>query len=130
VESAWKIAILSLGGMLGVNARYWLGLWIVAWAGTRMPWATGLINVTGAFSLGLFLTLAPAWRIDPAWHLFFGVGFLGGYTTFSTFAVESVRLWNEAAFGRSIAYMAGSVILGVLAVALGMAIGRLLLRWS
>ena len=97
-----------------------------ALAGTRFPWATLTINVSGAFVLGLLATVMG--RLDgnhPA-RLFALVGFLGGYTTFSTFALESHELAESGAAGRSLAYMAGSVAAGLLAVTLGVALGRAL----
>lgn len=124
---SWShVAALSLGGVLGVNARYWLGLWINRVADGQFPWATFAINVSGAFAIG-FLTIALArWLPHPNYRLFIVVGFMGGYTTFSTFAYESLTLWERGARGLSLSNMAGSVLAGFVAVALGVGLGRAL----
>lgn len=115
---------LSIGGALGVNARYWLALAIDRAAGTRFPWATLTINVTGAFALGFLATmLARHGAAHPA-RLAVLVGFLGGYTTFSTFALESHRLAESGRSVHSGLYMLGSVAAGLVAVTLGIALGR------
>ncbi len=119
-----RILVLSLGGALGVNARYWLAVWIDARLGKSYPWATFLINVSGAFALGF---LATVWGRFDAHHplrLLALVGFLGGYTTFSTFALESCTLWFGRQTGRSLIYMFSSVAGGFLAVMLGIILGR------
>ena len=81
-----EVIVLSAGGVLGVNARYWLASWMSTWAGDRFPWATFAINVSGSFAIGLIATLLARWLPAHPARLFFLVGFLGGYTTFSSFA--------------------------------------------
>ncbi len=85
------ILLLTLGGAAGTNARYWLGLWIrsLKWA-EDFPLATVLINVTGSLLLGVFAALFPDRSLS--WHVLLGVGFCGGYTTFSSFALETYEL--------------------------------------
>jgi CrcB protein len=122
---------LGLGGALGANARYWLGLWIAGWSGLRFPWPTLVINVSGCFLLGFLASAFDRWRPSTApgseaLTLLVLVGLLGGYTTFSTFALESLRLWNEAAWARSLGYMTLSVSLGFAAAALGASSARVL----
>jgi CrcB protein len=126
VEHATRAVVLSIGGALGVNARYWLAVAIDRAAGTGFPWATLLINVTGAFVLGLLATLMA--RLEPhhPLRLLALVGFLGGYTTFSTFTLESHKLWESGQVGRALAYMAGSAAAGFVAVTLGLLLGRAL----
>ena len=76
---------VGVGGFVGANVRYVLGAWIVARFGAAFPWHTLLINVTGSFAIGFLLTiLAHRADIAPAWRLLLVVGFLGGYTTFSS----------------------------------------------
>ncbi len=125
MDAASRVAVLAIGGAMGVNARYWLSVAMDARVGRGFPWATFAINVSGAFALGLLATLMARWRPDHPARLAVLVGFLGGFTTFSTFAMESARLWSDGAFGRSIAYMGGSVAAGFVAVVLGSAVGRL-----
>jgi CrcB protein len=120
------ILALSAGGVLGVNARYWLGYWFSRWLTHQFPWATFVINVTGSFAIG-FLTVALArWLPHPNVRLFAVVGFLGGYTTFSTFAFDSIILWERGEVGLSLANMAGSVVAGFVAVGLGLGLARAL----
>ena len=119
-----RVVALSIGGALGVNARYFLAVGIDRLVGNRFPWATFAINVTGAFALGLLSTLMAKYGPHHAARLFALVGFLGGYTTFSTFALESHKLVETGAVGRSLGYMLGSVAAGFAAVAFGIALGR------
>lgn len=124
MNACWRVVWLSLGGALGVNARYWLAIAIDRLVGTRFPWATLAINVSGAFVLGLLATMMARLGGHHPARLFALVGFLGGYTTFSTFALESHQLAGSGAAGRSLSYMIGSVAAGLLAVSLGVTIGR------
>jgi CrcB protein len=124
LDSWSKVIALSAGGVLGVNARYWLGQWINEWAGAQFPWATFAINVSGSFAIG-FLTLTVArWLPHPNVRLLVITGFLGGYTTFSTFAYESATLWERGEWGPAFANMAGSVAAGFAAVLLGIGVAR------
>ncbi len=119
-----EVLVLSVGGVLGVNARYWFATWMSGWVGTRYPWATLTINVTGSFAIGFLSMILARWLPHPSSRLFFLVGFLGGYTTFSSFAFEGHVLWERGEIGRALAYLAGSVGAGFLAVVLGVALGR------
>lgn len=85
------VVLLTIGGAVGTNARYWLSVWIhdQRWT-AHFPLATLLINVSGSLVLGLLVV--PFHNRLPGWWLLFGVGFCGGYTTFSTFALETVAL--------------------------------------
>jgi len=125
LADAWaRILVLSAGGALGVNARYWLGVLASRWVGPRFPWATVAINVSGSFAIGLgSVALAARWP-HPLARLFLLVGFLGGYTTFSSFTFESLALWERGDKGLAVANTAGSVAAGLAAVALGVALGR------
>lgn len=119
--------VISLGGILGANARYLLGTWIAQRYGTSFPYGTLVINVSGSFVIGLFLTLiAERFVLHPNWRLFFAVGFLGAYTTFSTFGYESVVLLQNGSWRLGLVNMVGSVVLGPIAVVIGMAVARLL----
>jgi CrcB protein len=121
---AWEIVALSLGGVLGVNARYAVASWMSGWAGDRFPWATFAINVSGSFAIGLIATLLARWHPTHPARLFFLVGFLGGYTTFSSFAFEAHVLCERGKVARALAYLGGSVVAGFVAVVLGIALGR------
>ncbi len=133
VEGWYQVALLSVGGSLGVNARYWLGVAINRWLGPQFPWATMAINVSGSFAIGLlmvFLSRPPS----PHLRLLLVVGFLGGYTTFSSFSWESLVLWERGERAHCVGYVVGSVGAGLVAVVLGTALGRGLIeaaeRWS
>lgn len=118
------VLVLSAGGVLGVNARHWLALWIAGRAGSRFPWATFAINVSGSFAIGLSAILLARRGPSHPVRLFFLVGFLGGYTTFSSFAFEGHALWERGQVGRALAYLGGSVAAGFVAVVLGVLLGR------
>lgn len=117
--------ILGLGGFLGVNARYFVGIWAAQKWGTAFPSGTLLINLSGSFVLGFFLAAATdRFLVDPRWRLFFAVGFLGAYTTFSAYTYESVRLALSGSWGLALANLLANNLAGFLAVLLGIALGR------
>jgi fluoride exporter len=119
--------IIGAGAILGANARYWLGGWAADKWGTSFPYGTLLINVTGSFLIGIFLAVTTGrLLVDPRWRLFVAVGFLGAYTTFSTFTYESVQLLLEGNWGSGLGNLLASNLLGVAAVTLGILLGRLL----
>ncbi len=124
----WKrIVVLSIGGALGVNARYWLAESIIRLTGPRFPWSTVTINVSGSFAIGfLSVALASLWP-NPLARLFLITGFLGGYTTFSAFSFESLDLWEQGQRRLSAANAIGSVAAGLVAVVLGVALARALI---
>ncbi len=116
---------VGLGGFLGANARYLLGGFVADRWGTIFPWATFVINISGSFVLGFFLGFAQdrPW-VHPTWRLLFAVGFIGAYTTFSTFTYESIRLIQDGEFLLATANMVGSVIAGGTAAITGIALGN------
>jgi CrcB protein len=119
-----QVTALSVGGVLGVNARYWFGLWVNRHTTSQFPWATFLINISGSFLIGFLTMVLTRWLPHPNMRLLVVTGFLGGYTTFSTFAFESLNLWERGEKGLSLGYMLGSVVAGFLAVTLGVALAR------
>jgi len=112
--------------MLGANLRYVLTLWSVEQWGADFPYGTFIVNVSGAFAIGIVLAyLGERFEISPLWRLFFVTGFLGGYTTFSTYAWEALLLAEQGAWLRSGAYVLGSNLLGFAGVWLGASLARL-----
>jgi fluoride exporter len=131
-----KVALLSIGGAIGTNARYWLSVWFneASWRtpGTWLsafPMGTFVINVTGSFVLGLvgvaFVQRMPEHR---AWFLLLGTGFCGGYTTFSTFEWETLQLVRTGSWWLVAANLLGSGAVGFLGVWLGALLGELIFR--
>ena len=118
------LAAVAAGGALGAPARYGISLAVTVTPGTT-PWGTFWINVSGSFALGLVLVVLVA-RFPPATFLrpFVATGFLGAYTTYSTFAVETVLLAKDGAAGMACAYTAASLVVGLGAAAGGIVLGR------
>ena len=122
-----KILWISVGAVLGANARYWFGLWAAQKWGAGFPLGTFLINISGSLLLGFFMTLATQrLLIDPRWRLLFAVGFLGAYTTFSTYTYESFELLAQGQWAAGLANLLGSTLAGLLAAALGVVLAKLL----
>jgi CrcB protein len=116
---------VAAGGSLGALARYAVSLLVARVWMHEFPLATLLINVTGSFVLGLFSTWAAgSVGLDPAWRLLVATGFVGAYTTFSTFEYETERLTHAGASGWALVNVLTSVAAGFLAVRLGVALAR------
>jgi fluoride exporter len=135
-----KLLWLMIAGALGAASRYGLTLLIQGWLGRRgsrtflatalgttFPLATLIINVTGSFLLSFLTTLALHNAIKPDYRLILGTGFLGAYTTFSTFELESEGLLSEGRSVQASVYIVGNLILGFFAVVLGRALALRLL---
>ena len=117
---------IGLGGFLGANGRYWLGSLINRWLGTGFPWATGLINISGALAIGIIATLFADRAINNEnLRLFLIVGLLGGYTTFSSYTFEAITLFQEDRWLAGIGYLIGSNVVGILACVAGVFIARI-----
>ncbi|HML39586.1 MAG TPA: fluoride efflux transporter CrcB [Bellilinea sp.] len=120
-----KFLLISAGAVLGANARYWISDWAAQKFGANFPYGTFIINFTGSLLIGFFLTLATErLMIDARWRLLIAVGFLGAYTTFSTYAYESFNLLGNGQWLTGLINLFGSTILGVLAVGLGVYLGK------
>lgn len=122
-----EVLLVAAGGAIGAAGRYLVGGWLVERLGPDFPWHTMAVNVSGAFLLGLLMALAlDRGAGGPSWRLFLGTGVLGGYTTFSTLSYETVALLEQGLWARGIGNMAGSAAAGIVAVVLGLALGRVL----
>ncbi len=114
--------LVALGGAIGSVARFWLNAVISQRYGETFPVGTLVINVTGSFLIGFFATAtAPdgRWRVPPSGRAFFMVGICGGYTTFSSFSLQTLTLAQEGEWFRAGAYVLLSVALCLFAVWLG-----------
>ena len=124
MELARDLGFVAAGGAIGSALRYGVAVWLSPRGGDGFPWHTLAVNVTGAFLLGLLMSIAAGRAGWESWQLFAGVGLLGGFTTFSTFSVETLRLIENGMAGAAVANVAGSVALGLGAATLGIFIGR------
>jgi CrcB protein len=115
------------GGFLGANLRYWLGGWIQGRRNVEFPLETMVVNLTGSFAIGLFLGLMAGSNWSPSWRLFLAIGLLGGYTTFSSFAWESLNLLQEGQWGRATLYVISTAVGTVVAAWIGLVIARVML---
>ena len=119
--------LIGLGGFAGAITRYLVDGAVAERTGGGFPWGTLVINVSGSFVLGLLFAMSTERAILPAdirGPLM--IGFLGAYTTFSTFMLESWRLVESGAWGLAIANLGGSMALGLVAVFVGLTVGRAL----
>lgn len=122
-----EILLVASGGAAGALARYGLSNLVHAWLGPGFPWGTWLVNLLGCFFFGLTWALllhraAPLAQV----RLFVFAGFLGAFTTFSTFAFESERLWASSGLWLCGVNLVGQTLLGLAAVLGGLALGRVL----
>lgn len=122
-----EVALVGVGGGIGAALRYVLGGAVADRFGGHFPWHTFLVNASGAFLLGLLMALSvDRGIVGPQARLFLGTGVLGGYTTFSTLSYETVRLLEQGLWGQAAGNMLGSAAAGIVAVLLGLALGRAL----
>lgn len=118
---------IALGGAMGAVGRYGLQGLVYRFAGAAFPYGTLVVNVTGCFLIGWIMAVAEGrFVLSPTVRVFLTIGILGGFTTFSSFAYETLALMRDGEWVWALANAAGSVVLGLVAAFLGMAIGRLL----
>jgi len=120
VNGAAVVALVAVAGALGAPSRYALEWWVRTRWPTITPTGTLVVNVTGSLALGLVVGLALANGLDPDARTIVGTGFLGAYTTFSTYAYETVRRAEEGHPRIAVAYAIGSAAAATLAAALGL----------
>ena len=120
-----KFLYISAGAILGANLRYWIGDWAARKLSAGFPYGTLLINFTGSLLLGFFITIAAErLLVDPRLRLLVTVGFLGSYTTFSTFTYESLNLLLKGQVLAGLLNLLGSILLGVAAVGIGIFLAK------
>jgi fluoride exporter len=120
-----KYLMVAIGGALGSVLRFWVGDYVSNRMGTRFPYGTFIINVTASFLVGLILTLlADRAHWSPNWRYFIPIGFIGGYSTFSTFEYETFRTFQDGEVLMAGLNIVLSVIVGFVSVWLGVITGR------
>ena len=116
---------IGIGGFFGAVARYGVNTWLTTRWGTAFPYGTLFVNVSGSFVLCLMIAmLSRGLDVAPALRLALTVGFLGSYTTFSTFSADTLLLLENGDTLRGLAYVVGSVVGGGLIGIAGMLLGR------
>ena len=120
-----KWLLLFLGGGLGASLRFALATWVDQRAEVPFPWGTLAVNAIGCFAIGLLATFADEHHVLSAGaRLFLVAGLLGGFTTFSTFGLETWQLIEDRAVWMAAANVLGSVVVGLAAVILGVLVAR------
>jgi fluoride exporter len=123
--NAYKILIIGLGGFLGSVMRYITVRWVDGKLNALFPYGTLTVNIVGSFLVGvIYMAALRKAGLSENGRLFMGVGFCGGFTTFSAFALENFNLMQEKLLGTSILYISLSVVAGILALAAGVWVGR------
>ncbi|MGC2062204.1 MAG: fluoride efflux transporter CrcB [Thermodesulfovibrionales bacterium] len=120
-----NVLIVGIGGFFGAIARYAVSLWIGQKWGRIFPLGTFVINISGSFLIGLIMPLfTERFMVNPQWRLFFAVGFLGAYTTFSTFEFETGGLIRDGEWILATLNVVLSVLVGFMALKLGDVIAK------
>ena len=120
---------IALGGSLGAVSRYWVSTKTYLWLGTELPYGTLMVNISGSFIMG-FLAILLSEKIQLPEEVKFAllIGFLGSYTTFSTFALDGLQALNNGAILKAVIYVLLSVFGSLLGVWMGYISARLLMR--
>jgi CrcB protein len=122
-----KYLLIAAGGALGSIARYWVGSTIAGRMGIKFPYGTLVVNITACLIIGFTLTyMGRRADLNPAWRFLFPIGFIGAYSTFSTYEWETLSTLRSGAFMLATLYAAGSLIIGLIAVWGGSLLGEAL----
>jgi CrcB protein len=120
-----KYLFIAIGGALGSLARFWVGSTIASRMGTRFPYGTFVVNITACVIVGFSLAfLGKRTELNPAWRFLIPVGFVGAYSTFSTFEWETFSSLQTGAFLTAASYVVLSFVLGLVGVWCGVLIAR------
>jgi fluoride exporter len=122
-----KYLMVGIGGFLGAIARFWLDGYVSDRLGSGFPYGTFIINCSGSFLIGVVVTvLAERTHWSANWRYLIPIGFIGAYTTFSAFELETLRTIQQSEFLLAGLYVGLSVVVGFVSVWLGVVTGRLL----
>ncbi len=111
-----KYLLIAAGGSLGTIARYWVGSAVASRWGTKFPYGTFVINISACIIIGFSLTyLGKRAELSPAWRYLIPTGFVGAYSTFSTYEWETLSSLRDGAFSLAALYALGSLLLGLAA---------------
>ena len=122
-----KYMYIAVGGALGSIARFWVGSAVASRLGTKFPYGTFVINITACVIIGFSLTfLAKRTDLNPAWRFLVPVGFVGAYSTFSTYEWEALSTLRSGAFSMAALYAFSSLFLGLVAVWCGALIAEMI----
>lgn len=121
--SPWVFAAVCAAGGVGATVRFWIDATVRARFGSRMPWGTGLINLSGSLLLGMLTGLVAAALLSADWRAVLGTGLLGGYTTFSTAMLDTMLLVQQRRRTAALLNGLGQLVLAVLLAWAGFAIG-------
>lgn len=120
-----KFLWIGIGGFIGAIARYLVTLWCAEKFNSRFPYGTFLINVSGCLLIGFVVTILDKYTAIPSpWRYAIPIGFIGAFTTFSTFEFESFRAMHAGWIGEGLLYISLSLVMGYLAVWAGVELGR------
>ncbi len=123
----WRLLLIALGGAFGTALRYGVGLGMTRWIGAAFPWGTLVANVLGSFCLGVVMEAAGQRELlGVSLKLIVGTGMMGGFTTYSSFNLETIRLAEQGAWGRAGAYLGVTVVTCFVAGFSGVALARTL----
>ncbi|EFO80665.1 CrcB protein [Oscillochloris trichoides DG-6] len=121
-----NITAIAIGAALGANLRYVISVWASQRLGASFPYGTLMINLLGCFLIGVILSLANnRLQLSEPMRLFLVTGLLGGFTTFSSFGYETYSLINSGNWLAAIMYASTSMIVGLIAVFVGVGVGRI-----
>lgn len=116
---------IALGGAFGAVSRYWVYNFFVKNVAGKFPWATLTVNIAGSFLIGIaFVVLTERAEIGPEWRGLITVGFLGAFTTFSTFSMDVIGLVEQGDIAAAISYVLSSVVVCIIAAWLGLTLSR------
>jgi fluoride exporter len=116
---------VAFGGALGAMSRFWVYNAFLNWTDDKFPYATLIINILGSFLIGLaFVLITERAQIGPEWRGIITVGFLGAFTTFSTFSLDVVGLIEQGQSGSALVYILSSVVVCIIAAWLGLTLAR------